>query len=306
MIDLEKANQEALSRLLAAQPLIVGMGIAKETVPGMKDKMLLHAGPPLTWETASGPIRGGVMAACMYEGWAKTPEEAEKLAASGAIAFDPCHHHHAVGPMAGIMSPSMPVFVLENRTHGNKAYVTMNEGLGKVLRMGAFGPEVIEHLQWMEKTLYPVLKAAIEHAVKKGEEPDVKNMIAQALHMGDELHNRNKAGTSLFLRTLAPHMVETCKDSAQLAEVFRFIDKTDHFFLNIAMAAGKASLEAAAGIEGSSMLTVMARNGTEFGLQVSGLGDRWFTCEAALPDVLLFPGFTREDTNRDIGDSAIM
>ncbi|HOO88640.1 MAG TPA: DUF1116 domain-containing protein, partial [Synergistales bacterium] len=175
MIDLEKANQEALSRLLAAQPLIVGMGIAKETVPGMKDKMLLHAGPPLTWETASGPIRGGVMAACMYEGWAKTPEEAEKLAASGAIAFDPCHHHHAVGPMAGIMSPSMPVFVLENRTHGNKAYVTMNEGLGKVLRMGAFGPEVITHLQWMEKTLYPVLKAAIEHAVKKGEEPDVKN-----------------------------------------------------------------------------------------------------------------------------------
>ena len=306
MIDLEKTNQEALSRLLAAQPLIVGMGIAKETVPGMKDKMLLHAGPPLTWETASGPIRGGVMAACMYEGWAKTPEEAEKLAASGAIAFDPCHHHHAVGPMAGIMSPSMPVFVLENRTHGNKAYVTMNEGLGKVLRMGAFGPEVIEHLQWMEKTLYPVLKAAIEHAVEKGEEPDVKNMIAQALHMGDELHNRNKAGTSLFLRTLAPHMVETCTNSARLAEVFRFIDKTDHFFLNIAMAAGKASLEAAAGVEGSSMLIVMARNGTEFGLQVSGLADRWFTCEAALPDVLLFPGFTREDTNRDIGDSAIM
>ena len=306
MIDIEKANGEALSRLLSAQPLLVGMGKAKDTVPGMKDRMLLHAGPPLTWETASGPIRGGVMAACMYEGWADTPEEAEKLAAGGAITFDPCHHHHAVGPMAGIVSPSMPVFVLENRTAGNTSYVTMNEGLGKVLRMGAFAPEVIERLRWMEKVLYPVLDAGIRLSVERGQELDVKNMIAQALHMGDELHNRNKAGTSLFLRAIAPFLVETCRNSADLAEVIRFIDKNDHFFLNLAMAAAKASTEAAHGVEGSSLVTIMARNGTEFGIKVSGLGDDWFTCQAALPDVLLFPGFTREDTNRDIGDSAIM
>ena len=306
MIDIEKANGEALSRLLSAQPLLVGMGKAKDTVPGMKDRMLLHAGPPLTWETASGPIRGGVMAACMYEGWADTPEEAEKLAAGGAITFDPCHHHHAVGPMAGIVSPSMPVFVLENRTAGNTSYVTMNEGLGKVLRMGAFAPEVIERLRWMEKVLYPVLDAGIRLSVERGQELDVKNMIAQALHMGDELHNRNKAGTSLFLRAIAPFLVETCRNAADLAEVIRFIDKNDHFFLNLAMAAGKASTEAAHGVEGSSLVTIMARNGTEFGIKVSGLGDDWFTCQAALPDVLLFPGFTREDTNRDIGDSAIM
>jgi hypothetical protein len=306
VIDIEKANGEALSRLLSAQPLLVGMGKAKDTVPGMKDRMLLHAGPPLTWETASGPIRGGVMAACMYEGWADSPEEAEKLAASGAVTFDPCHHHHAVGPMAGIVSPSMPVFVLENRTAGNTSYVTMNEGLGKVLRMGAFAPEVIERLRWMEKVLYPVLDAGIRLSVERGQELDVKNMIAQALHMGDELHNRNKAGTSLFLRAIAPFLVETCRNSADLAEVIRFIDKNDHFFLNLAMAAAKASTEAAHGVEGSSLVTVMARNGTEFGIKVSGLGDDWFTCQAALPDVLLFPGFTREDTNRDIGDSAIM
>jgi hypothetical protein len=306
VIDIEKANGEALSRLLSAQPLLVGMGKAKDTVPGMKDRMLLHAGPPLTWETASGPIRGGVMAACMYEGWADSPEEAEKLAASGAVTFDPCHHHHAVGPMAGIVSPSMPVFVLENRTAGNTSYVTMNEGLGKVLRMGAFAPEVIERLRWMEKVLYPVLDAGIRLSVERGQELDVKNMIAQALHMGDELHNRNKAGTSLFLRAIAPFLVETCRNSADLAEVIRFIDKNDHFFLNLAMAAAKASTEAAHGVEGSSLVTVMARNGTEFGIKVSGLGDDWFTCQAALPDVLLFPGFTREDTNGDIGVSAIM
>ncbi len=305
MIDIEKANGEALSRLLSAQPLLVGMGKAKDTVPGMKDRMLLHAGPPLTWETASGPIRGGVMAACMYEGWADTPRKRKTRRRRG-ITFAPCHHHHAVGPMAGIVSPSMPVFVLENRTAGNTSYVTMNEGLGKVLRMGAFAPEVIERLRWMEKVLYPVLDAGIRLSVERGQEVDVKNIVAQALHMGDELHNRNKAGTSLFLRAIAPILVETCRNSADLAEVIRFIDKNDHFFLNLAMAAAKASTEAAHGVEGSSLVTIMARNGTEFGIKVSGLGDDWFTCQAALPDVLLFPGFTREDTNRDIGDSAIM
>lgn len=306
MVDLEKANGEAFSRLLSAQPVLVDMGLAKDIVPGMKDKMLLHAGPPLTWDRASGPIRGGVMAACLYEGWAKTPEEAENFAASGAITFDPCHHHHTVGPMAGIVSPSMPVFVLENKTAGNRAYVTMNEGLGKVLRMGAFGPEVVERLKWMEKVLYPVLREGVRLSVERKQELDIKNMIAQALHMGDELHNRNKAGTSLFLRAIVPFLVETCKDAAALAEVVRFIDKNDHFFLNLAMAAGKASTEAAHGVEGSSLVTVMCRNGTDFGIRVSGLGDAWFTCQAALPEVLLFPGFTREDTNRDIGDSAIM
>jgi hypothetical protein len=200
----------------------------------------------------------------------------------------------------------MPVFVLENRTAGNTSYVTMNEGLGKVLRMGAFAAEVIERLRWMEKVLYPVLDAGIRLSVERGQEVDVKNIVAQALHMGDELHNRNKAGTSLFLRAIAPILVETCRNSADLAEVIRFIDKNDHFFLNLAMAAAKASTEAAHGVEGSSLVTIMARNGTEFGIKVSGLGDDWFTCQAALPDVLLFPGFTREDTNRDIGDSAIM
>lgn len=208
--------------------------------------------------------------------------------------------------MAGIISPSMPVFVLENKTAGNKAYVTMNEGLGKVLRMGAFAPEVIERLKWMEKVLYPVLYAGVRRSVERGQELDIKNMIAQALHMGDELHNRNKAGTSLFLRAMVPFLAETCSNVIDLAEVVRFIDKNDHFFLNLAMAAAKSSTEAAHGVEGSSLVTIMARNGTDFGVKVSGLGDEWFTCQAAFPEVLLFPGFTREDTNRDIGDSSIM
>lgn len=308
-MDVEAANRESLDRLLKGHPVLVGMGVARDTLPRMKEmgeKVLLHAGPPITWERMSGPMRGAVMAACQYEGWAKDPEEAVKLAESGAIVFDPCHHHHAVGPMAGVTSPSMPVFILQNKTFGNKSYVNMNEGLGQVLRMGAFGPEVIERLQWMEKVLYPTLKAGIDKAFAEQGGIDVKNIIAQGLHMGDEMHNRNKAGTSLFLRTVVPYMIEAVSDRSALAESIRFIDKNDHFFLNIAMAAGKCALEAAHGVEGSSMVTIMCRNGTDFGIKVSGLGDEWFTCQAALPEVLLFPGFTKDDVNRDIGDSAIM
>lgn len=208
--------------------------------------------------------------------------------------------------MAGVTSPSMPVFVVENKTYGNKSYVNMNEGLGQVLRMGSFSQETIDRLRWMEEVLYPNLRDGIRHITKTLGGLDIKSIIAQALHMGDELHNRNKAGTSLFLRAIIPAMIEAVPDVRQLPEVIRFIDKNDHFFLNLAMAAGKCTLEAAHGVEGASMVTTMARNGTEFGIKVSGLGDQWFTCQAALPDVLLFPGFTKDDVNRDIGDSAVM
>lgn len=308
MVDIAAANKKAFERILAAQPTLIDMGIAREVVPGFSgaEKMLLHAGPPITWDRMSGPMRGGVMAACMYERWAATPDEAVKLAESGAVRFDPCHHHHAVGPMAGVTSPSMPVFILENKAFGNKACVNMNEGLGQVLRMGAFSPEVIERLRWMEKTLYPALNAGVKFLFEKQGGIDVKNIIAQAMHMGDELHNRNKAGTSLLIRALAPAMMESGHDPKALAEVLRFLDKTDHFFLNIAMAAAKCSLEPAHGVEGAGIVTIMCRNGTDFGIKVSGLGDNWFTCQAAQPDVLLFPGFTKADVNRDIGDSAIM
>lgn len=306
MIDIQVANKKSLDILLKGHPTLVGMGLAIDAIPGMTKKTLLHAGPPIRWENMSGPMRGAVMAACMYEGWAKDADEAAMLAESGEILFDPCHHHHAVGPMAGITSPSMPVFILENKTFGKKSYVNMNEGLGQVLRMGAYSMETLDRLHWMAEVLYPNLKAGVQHLNETSGGLDIKSIIAQALHMGDELHNRNKAGTSLFLRAIVPAMLEGLSDTKQLPEVLKFIDKNDHFFLNLAMAAGKCTLEAAHVIEGSSMVTTMARNGTEFGIKVSGLGDDWFTCQAALPEVLLFPGFTKDDVNRDIGDSAVM
>ncbi len=298
---IEKANQAALARVLAAKPALVGMGIALDTVPGMRKDLILHAGPPVKWGDMCGPMRGGVMAALMYEKLAKTPEEAIALAASGKIKFEPCHEHNAVGPMAGIISASMPVFIVKNEEHGNYAYATQNEGLGKVLRYGAYSPEVIERLRWMEKVLYPALKDGIEYLGRI----DLKSMVAQALHMGDEVHNRNRAGTSLLYRAIAPAVINTCKDPGTAAKVLEFINGNDHFFLNLSMALSKASLDAGRGVKDSSLVTVMARNGTEFGVQLSGTGGKWFTGPAPVPDALYFPGYTKADANPDIGDSAI-
>jgi len=298
---IDDANDEAVARIMAGRPMIVGLDLARQVIPGMTDRTILHAGPPISWERMCGPTRGAVMGALVYEGWVETPQGAEKLAASDEIAFDPCHHHHAVGPMAGVISPSMPVWIVENIEFGNRAYCTLNEGLGKVLRYGAFGEEVYTRLHWMADVLYPSLAAAVETSGPI----DLRAMIAQALHMGDECHNRNRAGTSLLLRALGPAMARTCEDGEQLAQVIEFIDGNDHFFLNLSMPAAKAMLEPAEGIKGATILTVMARNGTDFGIRIAGDPERWFTAPAGIVEGLYLPGFNADDANPDIGDSTI-
>ena len=298
---IEEANKKALEIIQSARPTLVGMGIAKDVVPGMHKHLVMHAGPPITWDRMSGPLRGAVVGGLIYEGLAKTPEEAEKLAMSGEIEFDPCHHHQAVGPMAGVVTASMPVFIIENKTQGNFAYCTQNEGLGKVLRYGAYDDSVIEHLRWMEKTLYPILKEALEiHGPI-----DLKNMIAQSVQMGDEVHNRNKATTSLFIRELASSIVKTKASEEDKAKVFDFLNSNDHFALNLSMPAAKATMEPAGQVKHSSLVYTMCRNGTDFGIRIAGLGNRWFTAPAEIIDGLYFPGYSMEDANPDIGDSCI-
>ncbi len=301
-IDIEEANAEAVRRIAAGRPVLIGMGLAREVIPGFHGRLLLHAGPPITWERMCGPQRGAAMGALVYEGLARDEQEAAALAAGGEIEFAPCHHYHAVGPMAGIISPSMPVFIMKNETYGNLAYATQNEGLGRVLRYGAYGPDVYERLRWMADALYPTLKEAVE-SLEEG--IDLRALLAQALHMGDEGHNRNRAGTSLFLRAITPAVIRTCPDRERAAAVFSFIDQNDHFFLNLSMAAAKAMVEPAEGIPGSTILTVMARNGTDFGLRLAGEPQRWFTAPAGRVQGLYFPGYSEADANPDIGDSTI-
>lgn len=298
---ISRANAEALDKLQKGKPVLTGMAIALDVIPGMDKHLFLHAGPPITWDRMCGPMRGAMIGAVLYEGYAESAEEAERQLADNQYAFSPCHEHSSVGPMAGVVSASMPVFILENETFGNRAYCTQNEGLGKVLRYGAYSPDVIKRLKWMEQTLYPALKAAIE--LTGG--VDLKSIIAQALHMGDEVHNRNRAGTSLFLRALVPSLVRAVEDRRVAAEVIEFINGNDHFFLNLSMPACKAALDAARGVKGSSMVVAMARNGTDFGLQLAGTGDEWFTGPALVPDALFFAGYSKADANPDIGDSTI-
>ncbi|GIH47730.1 Protein of unknown function [Microbispora rosea] len=295
----ESANATAVGRMLSARPMLTGVRPAREVL-GLGAGEFFHAGPPITWERASGPMRGALTGAMLFEGLAATPEEAEERLASGAgITLDSCHHHRTVGPMAGVVSPSMWMLEVADAEHGGTAYCSLNEGLGKVLRYGAYGPEVIERLRWMGEVLGPVLAAALERCGPL----DLRTLIAQALQMGDELHNRNRAATSLLVREIAPAIVEAAPDRA--AEVLRFINGNDHFFLNAGMAAAKVSADAARGVPGSSLVVAMARNGTDFGIQVSGLGDRWFTGPAGVPDGLYLGGYGPDDANPDIGDSTI-
>jgi hypothetical protein len=299
--DIDAANRLALERLLAAHPVLVDVRPAIEVVPGLRRDLILHAGPPIAWLRMSGPMRGAVIGALLYEGMAGTAEEAEGLAASGRLAFEPCHHHQAVGPMAGVTTASMPVLVVENRAHGNRAYSTLNEGLGKVLRYGAYAPDVIERLHWLRDVLGPALGEAIRQAGGI----DLRALIAQALQMGDECHNRNRAASALLIKALAPSLAGLDWPAAERSRILAFAGGNEHFFLNVGMAAGKVACDAAHGVAGSSLVTAMARNGTDFGIRVSGLADRWFTAPAETPVGLYFSGFTAADANPDIGDSAI-
>ena len=298
---VDQANQEAVKRLMAARPRFVDVRPARDAIPGFHQNLLLHAGPPITWERMSGPLRGAVLGAILYENLAPDLAEAEKLVESGAITFAPCHHYNAVGPMAGVVSASMPVQIVDEPIYGHQTFSTLNEGLGKVLRYGANSPDVIAKLRWMEQVLGP----ALARAVRAAGGIELQSITAQALQMGDECHNRNKAATTLFAREIAPYLVETGNSNEETVSVLRYMHGNDFAYLNLAMAMCKAILLAAHGIACSSVVTTMARNGTDFGIRVSGLGERWFVAPAQLIKGLYFSGFSEQDANPDIGDSAI-
>jgi hypothetical protein len=300
---IDAANQVALRHVLDARQVLVDVRTAGDVIPGMQRDMVLHAGPPIEWERLSPPVQAAAIGALMHEGLASTAEMAEQLAGRGEVRFEPCHHHQTVGPMAGMTTYSMPVLVVENRTTGNQAYSILNEGLGRVLRYGGLGPDVLERLDWMRRVLGPALGEALR---SMPEGIDLRALIAQALHMGDECHNRNRAASALLIKALAPRIAALeSLDATERRRVLEFAAGNEHFFLNVGMAACKAAMDAAHGVPNSSLVTVMARNGTEFGIRVSGLGDRWFTGPSQTPRGLYFAGHSADDASPDMGDSAI-
>ena len=298
---ISKANEKAVQEMMRADPQWVDVRPAIEVIPGMTERTILHAGPPIEWERMCGPMKGAIAGALLIEGFAKSIDEAYELAASGEFDFDACHNHSSVGPMAGVTSASMPVFVLENKVHGNYAYCNLNEGRGKVLRYGGLGDEVTEKMKWMGEVLGP----ALQRAIKKHGPMRIKPILGEALQMGDDLHNRYKASSALFANRIASDIFSTANSIEEAVSVFNFIMENDYTFLNIAMPALKAMADVANGIEHSTVVTAMARNGTDFGIKVSSLEDQWFVAEAPPVDALYFPGYSQEDANPDIGDSSI-
>ncbi|ALC87847.1 hypothetical protein AM499_20120 [Bacillus sp. FJAT-22090] len=300
---IDAANKIAVERIINSQPVLIGFDQAINVVPGMTKKTILHAGPPITWDKMNGPMKGAVTGALVFEGLAKDIEEAAELAASGEITFSPCHEHNCVGSMAGVTSASMFMHIVENKTYGNIAFTNLSEQLSKILRMGANDESVINRLNWMRDVLGPMLRDAMK---LNPNGIDLRLMLAQALHMGDECHNRNVAGTTLLIQALTPYLIQTDFTTEQKKEVFDFVASSDYFSGPTWMALCKCALDAAHGIENSTIVTTMARNGVEFGIRVSGMaGNTWFTGPAQKVIGPMFAGYKPEDSGLDIGDSAI-
>lgn len=298
---IEVANKKAFDVMNQAEPNLIDVKIAKDVLVGMTKNTIGHAGPPLAWKDMSGPLRGAVLGAIVYEGLADSLESAEQLVLADKVDFKPNHSMGAVGPMTGMITYSMPLWEVRNDTFDNVAYCTFNEGLGKVMRFGANGPEVIERLKWIETSLAPAMKKAL---VLSGP-ISMKVIIAKALAMGDEMHQRNTGASSLFVREIMKFLTQVV-DGEELTKITEFITGNDQFFLNLAMAAGKSITDPAKNIPYSTVVTTMSRNGTNFGIKISALGEQWFQAPVNDPVGLYFPGYTAADANPDIGDSTII
>ena len=300
--DIDEANRSVIAKVVASQPVIKDVVPAKSVIKELNEgKVILHAGPPIQYENMPDPVQGSCVGAALFEGWASTEEEARKILASGEVTFIPCHHVKAVGPMGGITSANMPVFVVENTTDGNEAYCTMNEGIGKVLRFGAYSKEVVDRLLWMKNVLGPTLGKAIRTLGGLNVNP----LVAKAIAMGDEFHQRNIAASLAFLKEVSPVITKMEIDDKDRYDVIKFLADTDQFFLNIMMATGKAVMDGARQITDGTVVTAMCRNGVEFGIRISGMGDEWFTAPVNTPQGLYFTGYDGEDACPDMGDSAI-
>ena len=299
---IDDANKAVVEKIVNAQVFLIDVVPAASVIPELGDYVLLHAGPPIQYREMTGPMQGSCIGAILFEDWASNADDALKMLESGRISFIPCHHVHAVGPMGGITSKNMPVLVVENRTEGNRAYCTMNEGIGKVLRFGAYDSEVVNRLKWMQTDLAPALSktlAQIEGGLS------LNAIIARAVTMGDEFHQRNIAASALLVKELVPYLVTAQINQDTLQKITRFLVDTDQFFLNVMMASCKAIMDGARKIQAGTIVTAMTRNGKDFGIRVSGTGDRWFTAPVNIPKGLFFTGYTQDDANPDIGDSAI-
>jgi len=295
---IQAANEEAAHRLTLGDPVLVDIAPAGEVLADMQGKWITHSGPPIEWRRMCGAQRGALIGQVLYEGWADRQEDAQAMLEKGEIRLEPNHHHGAVGPMAGTISPSSPVWVVENRAFGNRAICRQVEGRQQ---FGEYSEGALAGLRLWRDVWAPTLREALRQRGSLQLNP----IIIQALQMGDELHNRHSAASSLFANAMAVAICEAGIPTDRALPTLRYLAGHNLLFLGLAMACGKAIADPAANIECSTIVTAMARNGTEFGIRVSGLGDAWFAAPAPAVDGLYLPGYAAADAGLDMGDSAI-
>ena len=295
---ITQANDEATRRLMAGDPVLVDVAPAREVIPGLEGKVITHSGPPIEWRRMCGAQQGAVIGMVLYEGWAEDTKAARAMLDRGEVQLEPNHHHQAVGPMAGTISPSAPVWVVENRVFGNRAFCRQVEGRQQ---FGEYSQEALDGLRRWRDLWAPTLREALRHIGNL----DLNPIIIQALQMGDELHNRNSASSSLFANRMAVALLQAGIPKERALPTMQYLAGHNLLFLGLAMACGKVTADPARGVEHSAVVTAMCRNGTEFGIQVSGLGDAWFTAPAPAVEGLYLPGYAKADAGLDMGDSAI-
>jgi len=295
---IEEANEEFLKRVTSGDPVLVDVAPAGDVYPDFPEKTILHAGPPVDWQRMSGAQRGACIGSCLFEGWAGDADGATRLLEDGSIRLEPNHHHRMVGPMAGTITPSMWVWVVENKAFGNRASCRQVESRQQ---FGQYSPEALEGLEKWRDVWAPALQTAVRSL---GELP-LKPIITKALQMGDELHNRPVAASSLFANAMSIPLLKSGLPQDQIAATMGLLGGHELLFLGLSMAAGKSIVDPARDIPFCTGVTAMARNGTAFGIHVSGLEGEWFTAPAPEVKGLFLPGFKQGDEGRDIGDSAI-
>jgi len=300
---IDQANLKAVTKIIESDPVWVDVCPAIEVVPGMEKCKVFYGGTVISWERMERQQQNAVVGAIIYEGLANSPDEATQMVLDGIVSLDCNHNHAAVNPVTGVMSASMPVFVVEDRAHGNRGFCVPFEGPSpRRLAMGNFDSTIFENLKWIQKTLAPVLRAT----VKQARGIRLKPIIAQALMMGDELHNRNIAATCFLVRYIAPIMCQAGLSTKQVSQVLQFLEQSNNFFLSLGMPAAKVAADSAHGIKYSTLVTAITRNGVEFGIRVSGLGSKWFTGPVQPVSERYFTGYSAKDAGNGMGDSPIM
>ena len=298
-----EANQQAFERMTSADPVLTDVRPAGEVVPGMASHTILTSGAPMPWEAFRGGQRRAIINGALFEGLASDVQDAEEKLGDGRIQVEACHEHGGVGSVAGIYTASMPVFVVENVHGGNRACCNFFEGPSRMrLNYGVYNEEVRDGLLFIQAVIAPTIAAAVR--ASGGISP--RSIIRRALHMGDEMHSRNTAATLLFTRELVPHFLRnTVVSKDAIGQTLQFLAASDYFFLRLAMAASKASADAAHGIIGSTVVTAMTISCRGFAIRVSGLGDQWFQGPHAVVEARLFDGFTPDDIEWMGGESHI-